>query len=153
MKKEHFWVCLGTFNLDLSFQEMLSLFDYLDTSRDGLLDEREFVDSIFPSGFNSVTNAVYDANANQATTKGFFYNEDLASVVTHKTTHSRFTSATTAPPKFQKRPMNEDEMLDLPYFFRMKVNNLSLNQGKMVGLQKPKRALSIVSSTPKEGGN
>jgi hypothetical protein len=32
----------------------------------------------------------------------------------------------------------------------MKLNNLSLNQGKMIGLSRPKRALSIVSSTPKE---
>jgi hypothetical protein len=46
--------------------------------------------------------------------------------------------------------MEPHEYLDLPYFFKMKLQNLQLNQGKMVGLSRPKRALSIVSSTPKE---
>ena len=43
--------------------------------------------------------------------------------------------------------------MDYPYFFRMKLQNLNLNQGKMIGVThsvKPKRALSIVNSTTKE---
>jgi hypothetical protein len=44
-------------------------------------------------------------------------------------------------------------MMEYPYFFRMKVQNLNLNQGKMIGAAaslRPKRALSIVNSTTKE---
>ena len=45
-------------------------------------------------------------------------------------------------------------MMEYPYFFKMKLNNLNLNQGKMIAAAassiKPKRALSIVSSTTKE---
>jgi hypothetical protein len=43
-------------------------------------------------------------------------------------------------------------MMEYPYFFRMKVQNLNLNQGKMIAAAslRPKRALSIVNSTTKE---
>jgi hypothetical protein len=81
------------------------------------------------------------------------FSDELQSVVIRgsQSVHSRYSSASMInPPKFQKRPMDPHEYLDLPYFFKMKLQNLQLNQGKTVGLSRPKRALSIVSSTPKE---
>lgn len=80
------------------------------------------------------------------------FSDELHSVISRgaQSVHSRYSTATMNPPKFQKKPMDPHEYLDLPYFFKMKLQNLQLNQGKMVGLSRPKRALSIVSSTPKE---
>ena len=47
--------------------------------------------------------------------------------------------------------MDKDELLDYPYFFRLKMNNLNLNQNKTGGTVKSsnKRALSIVPSKSK----
>jgi hypothetical protein len=58
-------------------------------------------------------------------------------------------------PNFSKRAPEKDELMEYPYFFRMKLNNLNLNQGKMIAATtahsvKPKRALSIVGSSTKE---
>lgn len=48
-------------------------------------------------------------------------------------------------PKFYKRPLEKDEMMDYPYFWKMKMGCLNLNTHKMVA-NKPKRTLSIVSN-------
>jgi hypothetical protein len=56
-------------------------------------------------------------------------------------------------PNFSKRAPEKEDLMEYPYFFRMKLKNLNLNQGKMIAATpsiKPKRALSIVSSTTKE---
>jgi hypothetical protein len=52
-----------------------------------------------------------------------------------------------------KLPHERDDIMEYPYFYRIKINNLNFNQHKVGGFVKPKRALSIVSSKPKEGEN
>jgi hypothetical protein len=47
--------------------------------------------------------------------------------------------------KFAKVPLNNDEIMDYPYFFRLKKHNLNLNQNKLSNF-KPRRTLSIVAS-------
>jgi hypothetical protein len=78
------------------------------------------------------------------------FSEELISVVSNRSqiSHSRYT----VQPNYAKRAPEKDELMEYPYFFRMKLHNLNLNQGKMIGAPslKPKRALSIVSNTPKE---
>jgi|LauGreDrversion4_2_1035121.scaffolds.fasta_scaffold136251_2 hypothetical protein len=46
--------------------------------------------------------------------------------------------------------MEKDELMEYPYFFRLKMNNLNLNQNK---LKFPKRALSIVSTAKVSNDN
>jgi Ca2+-binding EF-hand superfamily protein len=38
IRKEHFWFCVSTFNMNLRFEEILHLFDSLDGNRDGQID-------------------------------------------------------------------------------------------------------------------
>ena len=40
-------VCLGTFSLDLTFSECMSLFDILDANGDDSLDIREFTQGLY----------------------------------------------------------------------------------------------------------
>ena len=42
VRKEHFWFCVTTFNIDLTFGEILHFFESLDSNHDGEVDEREF---------------------------------------------------------------------------------------------------------------
>lgn len=51
VRREHFWFCVSTFNMDLSFGEILSFFDSLDVNRDGQIDEKEFTSGLYPNGF------------------------------------------------------------------------------------------------------
>lgn len=54
VKKEHFWFCVSSFNIDLSFGEILHLFDSLDSNHDGQIDEKEFTSGLYPLGFQSI---------------------------------------------------------------------------------------------------
>ena len=47
--------------------------------------------------------------------------------------------------RFNKTPLNNDEIMDYPYFFKNKKNNLQLNQNKL-GIKPHKRALTIIGS-------
>ncbi len=49
-----------------------------------------------------------------------------------------------------KMPHEKDEIMGYPYFYKIKMNNLNFNQHKVGGFVKPKRALSIISSKPKD---
>jgi len=40
-----------TFNIDLSFGDILAFFDTLDSNRDGQIDEKEFTNGLYPNGF------------------------------------------------------------------------------------------------------
>jgi hypothetical protein len=151
VRREHFWFCVTTFNIDLTFGEILHFFESLDSNHDGEIDEREFIQGVYPNGFQSIQSYgnIMDSAGKQGTV---LFSDELHSVVSRgaQSVHSRYSQASFTAPKFQKQPMEPHEYLDLPYFFKMKLQNLHLNQGKMVGLSRPKRALSIVSSTPKE---
>lgn len=50
------YVCLGTFNLELDFQDFQRLFDFLNTggSNKDSLDEADFIDNLFSTGFDIV---------------------------------------------------------------------------------------------------
>ena len=48
---------------------------------------------------------------------------------------------------FTKRPLEVEEMMDYPYFFKLKKNNLQLNTGKMAAMPLKRRTLSIMAST------
>lgn len=56
MRKEHFVVCLGTFNTDLTFNECMRLFEAIDLNKNDYLDEKEFIRQIYqaipPTGFD-----------------------------------------------------------------------------------------------------
>lgn len=47
MRREHFVVCLGTFNIDLTFGESLRLFEAIDLNRNDYLEETEFIRGVF----------------------------------------------------------------------------------------------------------
>jgi hypothetical protein len=47
MRREHFIVCLGTFNIDLTFGECLRLFSALDLKNNDYLEEAEFIRGVF----------------------------------------------------------------------------------------------------------
>jgi Ca2+-binding EF-hand superfamily protein len=51
ISKEHFWICIGTFNIDITFTDTLNLFEHLDVSRDGYLELTEMMNGLFPRGF------------------------------------------------------------------------------------------------------
>lgn len=150
ISKEHFWICIGTFNIDLSFTDILNLFEYLDVSRDGVLEITEMMNGLFPRGFGMTQGNPNYQSLNDHNNPQLF-SDELASVMSQRTqiTHNKYS----VQPNFSKRAPEKDEMMDYPYFFRMKLQNLNLNQGKMIGAApslKPKRALSIVNSTTKE---
>lgn len=46
-----------------------------------------------------------------------------------------------------KMPHTKEEIMEYPYFFKVKMGNLNFNQHKVGGFTKPKRALSIISSS------
>ena len=80
---------------------------------------------------NQFTN-ILDSSSKRGGT--MLFSDELASVLSRgaQSVHSRYSSV--APPKFSKKPLDQHEVLDLPYFFKMKLSNLNLNQGKMIGL-------------------
>lgn len=105
------------------------------------LDEADFIDNLFSTGFaieqphhrDQIT-AVGDMN------QTLFSDENTPGVKSE-----RRRQIIAVHPKFYKRPLEKDEMMDYPYFWKMKMGNLNLNSHKMVTF-KPKRSLSIVSN-------
>lgn len=90
--KDHFWICIGTFNIDLSFTDILNLFEYLDVTRDGFLEITEMMNGLFPRGFgitqgNPNYQSLHDHNNPQ------LFSDELASVLSHRTqiTHNKYT--------------------------------------------------------------
>ncbi len=54
IKKEHFWFCVCTFNIELRFGDIVHLFDSLDSNRDGQIDSKEIITGLYPNGFQSI---------------------------------------------------------------------------------------------------
>jgi hypothetical protein len=128
--------CLGTFNLDLSNAECQALFDSCDANKDESLDEHEFTEGLFGGGQSERKGAepeshklFSDENSKQETKAKMVNQEELDKV---NSTHNKI-------------PLDHDQLLDYPFFFKNKINNLNLNTFKL-GFKPHKRSLSIVST-------
>lgn len=137
------YACLGTFNLELSYQDFQNLFDFLNTggSNKDSLDEADFIDNLFSNGFD----IVQPHHIEQISSVGDMNQTLFSDENSPGKKSERMRAIIAVHPKFYKRPLERDEMMDYPYFWKMKMGCLNLNTHKMVA-NKPKRTLSIVSS-------
>ncbi|CDW85963.1 UNKNOWN [Stylonychia lemnae] len=115
---EPFYFCLKYFNLDFSINDCQLLFQKVDTEFSMLYGDAKVSD--------------YMALSSQVNDMFRISQDNQQQPQDDKT--------------FIKLPLTNDEIMDYPYFFKMRKNNLQLNQKKlkMLNQRQPKRALSII---------